>query len=111
MTRNERVDGFVGAEQDGSLHLTDELAGANVQAEREHSHRNATPLARRRIPTFEQYVKTLPLDEQAKIRRAERDYLGTRKARLGHEEQLFEEQMRGCEDQPAGPGKRFIDQR
>lgn len=91
---------------DSDLHLTRELATATVLSEGEHSSRVSSPLPRRRIPSFQSYVKSLPLEEQAKIRQAERAYLDGRKDRVRHEETIFAEQMIGCSDQPDHSGRK-----
>lgn len=108
MMRTDGLDTNDSLMTDSDLHLTDELADANVISEREYSSRVSPPLPRRSIPSFHAYVKSLPLEEQARIRQAERAYLDGRKDRVRHEETIFAEQMVGCEDRPAGPSHRVV---
>lgn len=85
-----------------ALHLSNELASATIGVTGSISSNDLTPMRRRRVPSFAEYVRSLPLEEQAKIRQAEREYLDTRHQRLRSEEQIFSEQMVGHEDTSAG---------
>jgi hypothetical protein len=104
MMRNDRYDTSDDAMGDDDLHLTEELANANLKAEGDQSHRKRVSVPRR-VPTFEQYVKTLPLAEQEKIRRAEREYLEGRGSRVRQAETVFAEQMQGLKDSPDPSGR------
>ena len=109
MMRTDGLDTNDSLMTDSDLHLTSELATANLELEREHSSRviPSLPSKRtRRIPSFQAYVKSLPLEEQARIRQAERTYLDGRKDRVRHEETIFAEQMIGCSDQPEHGGRK-----
>lgn len=109
MMRTDGLDTTDSLMTDSDLHLTSELANDKLLVSGSISIDDSTPMPRRRdTPTFDQYVGSLPLEEQRRIRAAERAYLDDRGVRLRQLETIYGDQMSGYEATPAGPGHQVI---